>query len=175
MYSWGDNTYGQLGFITSESQISPLLIEGMLLGVKVIKICSGDNHNLIICEANSRSLLPQENVSKITIHDIQVAKTEQEKMVLRNIFLLLLLLHIFFNKISRKMKEQLHSDNLHKDGGSYQSVIFGWGKNNCGQTGVDNNFENVSEPVLLKSLWSMCPVEIACGMEHSLVLNGIYI
>lgn len=36
-------------------------------------------------EANSRSLLPEENVSKITIHDIQIAKTEQEKVVLRHI------------------------------------------------------------------------------------------
>lgn len=155
----------------------------MLLGVKVVKICSGDNHNLIICgiyfiyyfiEANSRSLLPEENVSKITIHDIQTAKTEQEKVVLRHIFFNLFNF-IFFNNYSSKMKEQLHSDNLHKDGGSYQSVIFGWGKNNSGQTGVNNNFEDVKEPVLLKSLWSMCPIEIACGSEHSLVLNGIYI
>jgi alpha-tubulin suppressor-like RCC1 family protein len=51
IYSWGYNEYGELGHgDTSTGPKPPIKIEGILSGVKIVKIAAGSDHTLAISD-----------------------------------------------------------------------------------------------------------------------------
>ncbi|KAI8120902.1 putative E3 ubiquitin-protein ligase HERC4 [Lucilia cuprina] len=162
IFTWGHNDYGQLGITNSHDVVIQPKIVRNLISKHVVQIACGNNHSLVLtnCTANFRGELYSWGSN--IYGQLGVASTSD--LVHSNIPRLITALHGI--PIAYIVCGGNHSFVISKSG-----AVFGWGRNNCGQLGL-NDYVNRCYPTQLKTLRSLGVRYIACGDEFSVFLTN---
>jgi len=159
VYSWGSNSYGQLGLGHSDEIIQPNLIK-TLTGKKIVDIKCGFDHSVAITSSG----------------EIYNWGANDSGQLGRG---------VFWNKDMYTPKLLEFFMNIPyieiKVGRGYNLVltksgdIFGWGFNSCGQLAL-GNFESVSIPTIIESVKNkgVYKIEVCCHNSFFFTECGIY-
>ncbi|MDB5052426.1 MAG: hypothetical protein JWM44_476 [Bacilli bacterium] len=151
VWSWGDNTYGQLGNGSTVSQKTPVQVSG-LSGKTITAIAAGDTYSLAL--ANDGTVWTWGNNSSGQLGDgTTIQKTSPVNVST--------LMGTTITAIAAGSNHSIALDT------NFQ--VWTWGNNNSGQLG-DGATTNRSVPFNLSSMASLTITAIAAENEHSLAL-----
>ncbi|XP_067848698.1 RCC1 and BTB domain-containing protein 1-like isoform X2 [Heptranchias perlo] len=153
-YSWGLNSYGQLGNGTTGQGSLPFLVSSMLYDKKAAEVACGSNHSMILTTEGEVYSWGYNNCGQVgsgsTANQAtprKVAHCLQSKRVVT----------IACGQIS----SMAVADN---------GEVYSWGYNGSGQLGTGINGNQLT-PCRLSALQGMCVLQIACGYAHTLALT----
>ncbi|OZG50099.1 RCC1 domain-containing protein [Bombiscardovia coagulans] len=161
VYTWGKNSFGQLGDGTTSNQIEPVLVQKPK-GVQFTQISAGDYHSLAI--GNDKHAyawgldmgqlgIPNGNSEKVVPIPTRVDQT--------------LLDSTPGSEYISVSAGSLHSFALGSDGHSYA-----WGSNSYGQLGVDSTSTKIILPERVRIPHGIYFTQISAGRLHSLALGS---
>ena len=162
LYSLGDNTYGQLGYKTSNK--TPKLISS-LSSKKIISFSSGKAHNLALTNKGQIYCWGANVCGQLGI--------EIKKEGFPNPFILKSLNQIRIKTIS--------CGNGHSLALTYNGDVYSWGADGCGQLGHDEKyslkFDNEQEPYLdypklIENFKEIKIIDINCGSFHNSAIDN---
>ncbi|KAL5505563.1 hypothetical protein EMCRGX_G007016 [Ephydatia muelleri] len=150
VFSWGQNSYGQLGTIGKSSNVPQLMAD--FEGVPLIFIAAGTNHSIALTCSGLVFGWGRNNKGQLGLgHENDVYKpTELPALRAQNI-------------INVACGEE-HTVFLTMDGG-----VFVCGSNTQGQLGLPSAHQCV-HPIRVQDLMGSTVIQIACGRFHTLVL-----
>ncbi|XP_017957265.1 probable E3 ubiquitin-protein ligase HERC4 isoform X1 [Drosophila navojoa] len=156
VFSWGDNECGQLGHASDQDIVKLPKIVRNLVSKTVVQIACGSNHSLALTCCGElyswgSNLYGQLGVS--LPNDLQHCNTPMRLTTLLGI------------PVSAIACGGNHSFLISKS-----SAVFGWGRNNCGQLGLNDEM-NRAYPTQLKTLRTLGVRFVACGDEFSVFLT----
>ncbi|KAM9331112.1 putative E3 ubiquitin-protein ligase HERC3 [Gastrophryne carolinensis] len=154
LFSWGAASDGQLGHSSSEQSISvPRLIK-KLNQQKILQVSCGNRHCLALSDDGQLYTWGQNNHGQLGLgQGITCQSSPQRIKSLEGIPL-----------------AQVTAGGFHSFALSLSGAVFGWGKNNSGQLGL-NDERGRESPCHVKQLRSQKIVFISCGEEHTAVLT----
>uniref|UniRef100_B4N542 GK20388 n=1 Tax=Drosophila willistoni TaxID=7260 RepID=B4N542_DROWI len=155
--SWGDNDCGQLGQSTDQSIIELPKIIRSLVSKHVVQIACGNNHSLALTSCGELYSWGSNIYGQLGV------KPPQELSHCNYPLRLTTLLGIPLATIACGGN---HSFLISKS-----SAVFGFGRNNCGQLGL-NDESNRAYPTQLKTLRTLGVRFVACGDEFSVFLTN---
>ncbi|CAD7081549.1 unnamed protein product [Hermetia illucens] len=153
VFSWGSDSTGQLGLENGSLQPHPKIIK--LLATKhIVQIASGHNHCLALSNNGQLFAWGLNSYGQLGIG------STSEKVMRPTEVKSLAGIPIAFIACGAN-----HSFVISKSG-----AVFGWGKNSCGQLGL-NDEQFRSYPTQLKTLRSLGVRYISCGDDFSVFLT----
>ncbi|KAM7357848.1 HECT and RLD domain containing E3 ubiquitin ligase 4 isoform 2-T4 [Cochliomyia hominivorax] len=157
IFTWGHNDYGQLGITNGQDVVVQPKIVRNLVSKHVVQIACGNNHSLALTNCGElyswgSNIYGQLGVSPTS--DLVHSNVPRLITALQGI------------PIAYITCGGNHSFVISKSG-----AVFGWGRNNCGQLGL-NDYVNRSYPTQLKTLRSLGVRYISCGEEFSVFLTN---
>ncbi|XP_068143352.1 probable E3 ubiquitin-protein ligase HERC4 [Drosophila tropicalis] len=155
--SWGDNDCGQLGQSTDQSIIDLPKIIRSLVSKHVVQIACGNNHSLALTSCGELYSWGSNIYGQLGV------KPPQELSHCNYPLRLTTLLGIPLAAIACGGN---HSFLISKS-----SAVFGFGRNNCGQLGLNDEL-NRAYPTQLKTLRTLGVRFVACGDEFSVFLTN---
>uniref|UniRef100_A0A8D9ALL9 Probable E3 ubiquitin-protein ligase HERC4 n=2 Tax=Cacopsylla melanoneura TaxID=428564 RepID=A0A8D9ALL9_9HEMI len=155
LFTWGADTHGQLGLETLDNKPvpSPRRVKG-LASITVVQACAGYSHCLVLTNTGELYSWGNNEYGQIGTNSSSPAVTKPTRV---ESLVSLPIASIFCGAN--------HSFVLSKSG-----AVYGWGKNTCGQLGL-NDEQNKFVPNHLKSLRSIKVKYISCGEEYSVFLT----
>ncbi|KAI5702500.1 hypothetical protein M8J75_000776 [Diaphorina citri] len=155
VFTWGGDTHGQLGLESADkkSQLIPKRVKG-LASVSVVQACAGYSHCLVLTSTGELYTWGNNEYGQMGINNSNTTVTKPQR-VESLVNLPIALIACGAN----------HSFVLSKSG-----AVYGWGKNDCGQLGL-NDEQNRFVPHHLKSLRSVKVKYISCGEDYSVFLT----
>ncbi|XP_065359238.1 probable E3 ubiquitin-protein ligase HERC4 isoform X2 [Calliphora vicina] len=157
IFTWGHNDYGQLGITNCPDVVTQPKIVRNLVSKHVVQIACGSNHSLALTNCGELYAWGSNIYGQLG-----VASTSD--LVHSNVPRLITSLQGI--PIAFIICGGNHSFVISKSG-----AVFGWGRNNCGQLGL-NDYVNRCYPTQLKTLRSLGVRYIACGDEFSVFLTN---
>nr|CAH0100079.1 unnamed protein product [Daphnia galeata] len=154
LYTWGYNTYSQLGNGNTNHTLSPSLVGGVLAGKTVIQVGCGNHHCLALTNEGEVFAWGQNNGGQCG------SGTTTGQSVPRRVTS-----GIGGHKVVAIACGQLTSMALLDDGD-----LYGWGYNGNGELGIGNN-NNQHNPVRVSNLNKVFVTQIVCGFAHCLALT----
>lgn len=155
LFSWGDNSNGQLGNGTTDNKNTPIEIE-LDEGVKPVKIACGFNHSLAI---GDNGCLYAWGAN----YDGQLGNGTTEDSYIP--------VKIKFPNNSKVVQIACGDDFSMAicDDGS----LYTWGNNDDGQLGNGSNIEGQyrSTPTLIKLSGNVNPIKISCGSKYAMAIG----
>ncbi|XP_030385071.1 probable E3 ubiquitin-protein ligase HERC4 isoform X2 [Scaptodrosophila lebanonensis] len=155
--SWGDNDCGQLGQATDQEIIELPKIVRYLVSKTVVQIACGNNHSLALTCCGELYSWGSNIYGQLGV------KSPQELTHCNYPMRLTTLLGIPLAAVACGGN---HSFLISKS-----SAVFGWGRNNCGQLGLNDEM-NRAYPTQLKTLRTLAVRFVACGDEFSVFLTN---
>ncbi|KAH8327387.1 hypothetical protein KR074_004920 [Drosophila pseudoananassae] len=155
--SWGDNDCGQLGQATDQDIVQLPKIVRQLVSKTVVQIACGNNHSLALTSCGELYSWGSNIYGQLGVN------TPKEMEHVNQPVRLSTLLGIPVAAIACGGN---HSFLISKS-----SAVFGWGRNNCGQLGL-NDETSRSYPTQLKTLRTLGVRFVACGDEFSVFLTN---
>ncbi|XP_032598724.1 probable E3 ubiquitin-protein ligase HERC4 isoform X1 [Drosophila grimshawi] len=155
--SWGDNECGQLGHASDQDVVQLPKTVRALVSKTVVQIACGNNHSLALTCCGELYAWGSNIYGQLGV------KTPSELGQCNAPMLLTTLLGIPVRAIACGGN---HSFLISKS-----SAVFGWGRNNCGQLGL-NDETNRAYPTQLKTLRTLGVRFVACGDEFSVFLTN---
>ncbi|KAH8255246.1 hypothetical protein KR038_007527 [Drosophila bunnanda] len=155
--SWGHNDCGQLGHGTNQEIVQLPKIVRQLVSKTVVQIACGNNHSLALTSCGLLYSWGSNIYGQLGVN------IPDELMYSNHPVRLSTLLGIPLAAIACGGN---HSFLISKS-----SAVFGWGRNNCGQLGL-NDEENRAYPTQLKTLRTLGVRFVACGDEFSVFLTN---
>ena len=156
VYSWGDNTYGQLGVGNNDGRTQPSRVRS-LDGVQVRAVASGDFHTVLLSKNGKLLSWGKNNNGQLGLgagfRDAFTPKTIppfSEK-----------------SKIVKVAAGYGMSMALTADG-----KLYGFGDNSGMQLGQHKN-RRLPKPTLIRSPASLVFTQVACGKSHCLAINKL--
>ncbi|XP_075163815.1 HECT and RLD domain containing E3 ubiquitin ligase 4 isoform X2 [Haematobia irritans] len=157
IFSWGHNDYGQLGLANGQDLVTQPKIVRSLISKNVIQIACGNNHSLALTNCGELYAWGSNIYGQLGIGspgDVVHSNTPRLISALNGI------------PIAFIVCGGNHSFVISKSG-----AVFGWGRNDCGQLGL-NDYVNRCYPTQLKTLRSLGVRYITCGDEFSAFLTN---
>ncbi|XP_030646394.1 secretion-regulating guanine nucleotide exchange factor [Chanos chanos] len=159
LYTWGANSYGQLGQGHSEDLSEPREAEGALQRDKVRYVTGGGGHTalitesgeLLVCGQNHKGQLGLGHTSEVT--NFQLCPLPSQRAIQ----------HVCCG---------WDFSLILTDGGQ----VFACGSNAFGQLGISQTLKHSTEPTHIKSLTEPV-ISVAAGLRHSLAVSdagGVY-
>ncbi|KAH8303684.1 hypothetical protein KR018_011658 [Drosophila ironensis] len=155
--SWGDNDCGQLGQATDQEIVQLPKIVRQLVSKTVVQIACGNNHSLALTSCGELYSWGSNIYGQLGVNTPNELSHSNQPVRLTT------LLGIPVAAIACGGH---HSFIISKS-----SAVFGWGRNNCGQLGL-NDETNRSYPTQLKTLRTLGVRFVACGDEFSVFLTN---
>ncbi|XP_020812495.1 probable E3 ubiquitin-protein ligase HERC4 isoform X2 [Drosophila serrata] len=155
--SWGDNDCGQLGHATDQEIIQLPKVVRQLVSKTVVQIACGNNHSLALTSCGEMYSWGSNIYGQLGVNMPNELTHSNHPVRLTT------LLGIPVAAIACGGN---HSFLISKS-----SAVFGWGRNNCGQLGL-NDEENRAYPTQLKTLRTLGVRFVACGDEFSVFLTN---
>ncbi len=151
VYSFGENTYGQLGLGHEDNQSTPQLIR-MPRGARPCQISAGSGHSLILCDDGSVYGFGYNASGELGLgHEDNQSTPQLIRMPTRA-------------RPCQISAGYRHSFILCDDGS-----VYGFGNNASGQLGLDHK-NNQSTPQLIRMPTRARPCQISAGYRHSFIL-----
>ncbi|XP_071491070.1 LOW QUALITY PROTEIN: probable E3 ubiquitin-protein ligase HERC4 [Diadema antillarum] len=155
VFTWGDNTYGQLGIGSSGSSLVDRPTElTSLKGVPIVRIACGGSHSFALTVSGSVFSWGKNDFGQLGLGNRE---------------------HKYFPTLLRNLRSQLvryvacgqdHTALLTLDGG-----VFLFGQGSEGQLGHGSD-ANELNPKKVIDLMGTTITQVACGRHHTLVLEG---
>ncbi|KPU78071.1 uncharacterized protein Dana_GF24453, isoform B [Drosophila ananassae] len=155
--SWGDNDCGQLGQATDQDIVQLPKIVRQLVSKTVVQIACGNNHSLALTSCGELYSWGSNIYGQLGVNTPKEVTHSNQPVRLTT------LLGIPVAAIACGGN---HSFIISKS-----SAVFGWGRNNCGQLGL-NDETSRSYPTQLKTLRTLGVRFVACGDEFSVFLTN---
>lgn len=155
--SWGDNECGQLGHASDQEVIQLPKIVRYLVSKTVVQIACGNNHSLALTCCGELYSWGSNIYGQLGVNSPNDLTHCNYPMRLTS------LLGIPVAAIACGGN---HSFLISKS-----TAVFGWGRNNCGQLGL-NDETNRAFPTQLKTLRTLGVRFVACGDEYSVFLTN---
>uniref|UniRef100_A0A1A9WLI1 HECT domain-containing protein n=1 Tax=Glossina brevipalpis TaxID=37001 RepID=A0A1A9WLI1_9MUSC len=157
LFSWGHNDYGQLGLSNGPNVVSVPKIIRQLVAKTVVQIACGNNHSLALTNCGELYSWGSNIYGQIGVSSGGEVVYSCSPLLITS----LQGIPIAFVACGGN-----HSFVISKSG-----AVFGWGRNNAGQLGL-NDYKNRYYPTQLKTLRSLGVRYIACGEEFSAFLTN---
>ncbi|XP_059219766.1 probable E3 ubiquitin-protein ligase HERC4 isoform X1 [Stomoxys calcitrans] len=157
IFSWGHNDYGQLGLANGQDLVAQPKIVRNLVSKTVLQIACGNNHSLALTSCGELYSWGSNIYGQLGVGspgDVVHSNVPRLITALNGI-------PIAFIACGGN-----HAFVISKSG-----AVFGWGRNDCGQLGL-NDCANRCYPTQLKTLRSLCVRYITCGDEFSVFLTN---
>ncbi|XP_070070832.1 probable E3 ubiquitin-protein ligase HERC3 isoform X1 [Drosophila takahashii] len=155
--SWGDNDCGQLGHATDQDIVQLPKVVRQLVSKTVVQIACGNNHSLALTSCGELYSWGSNIYGQLGV------KSPKELTHCNHPLQLTTVLGIPLAAIACGGN---HSFLISKS-----SAVFGWGRNNCGQLGLNDEM-NRNYPTQLKTLRTLGVRFVACGDEFSVFLTN---
>ncbi|EDX08786.1 probable E3 ubiquitin-protein ligase HERC4 isoform X2 [Drosophila simulans] len=155
--SWGDNDCGQLGHATEKEIVQLPKVVRQLVSKTVVQIACGNNHSLALTSCGELYSWGSNIYGQLGVNSPNDLTHCNYPLRLTT------LLGIPLAAIACGGN---HSFLISKSG-----AVFGWGRNNCGQLGL-NDETNRAYPTQLKTLRTLGVRFAACGDEFSVFLTN---
>lgn len=152
VFSWGHNSYMQLGNGGSTPGLSPMLLSRNL-NRKIIEIACGSHHSMVLTDEGEVYSWGYNNCGQIGSGSTSNQSTPRKVNA------------CIGNKRIQHIGCGPSNSVAVTDGGE----VFSWGYNGNGQLGVGNNV-NQTNPCRLVALQNVVITQIACGYAHTLAL-----
>ncbi len=153
-YSWGDNTYGQLGNGTQTADNIPKIING-LSGEYIVDISCGNCHSLVLTQTGHVYGFGHNDYGQIgcanNAHQLTPIK---------------------INGFNNEKVISVSCGSLHSLALTEYGEVYGWGRNDLGQLGI-NNVTHQNTPNKVQNLNDVFIEKIICGQNHSLLLSSV--
>ena len=152
LYTWGNNSKGQLGLGRNNDMVfSPTLVES-LAGVPLAGLACGGNHTLVITRSGAVFAFGSNNHGQLGLGDTTDRMWPTQVSTLRN-------LRVLPGGVQAGLE---HSVALTQDGG-----VFTWGSGRCGQLGHGST-NNETQPRKITELMGTTVTMVATGDRHTL-------
>ncbi|XP_034107035.1 probable E3 ubiquitin-protein ligase HERC4 isoform X1 [Drosophila albomicans] len=154
--SWGGNELGQLGHANNQANELPKIVRA-LLSKTVVQVACGKNHSMALTSGGEVYTWGSNQCGQLGVQSPHELYDSNRPMLLTS------LLGIPVATIACGGN---HSFVISKS-----AAVFGWGSNNCGQLGL-NDETNRAYPTQLKTLRTLGVRFVACGDEFSVFLTN---
>ncbi|XP_069495940.1 RCC1 and BTB domain-containing protein 2 isoform X3 [Ambystoma mexicanum] len=154
VYSWGHNTYSQLGNGTTSPVLIPCQVSINLLDKKVTAVACGSYHSMVLTSDGEVYAWGYNNSGQVGSGSTANQPTPRR------------VTSCLQNKVVVDIACGQMSSMALVDSGE----VYGWGYNGNGQLGVGSG-GNQPTPCRLAALHGICVLQIACGFAHTLVLT----
>ena len=152
LYTWGNNSKGQLGLGRNNDMVfSPTLVES-LAGVPLAGVAAGGNHTLVITRSGAVFAFRSNNHGQLGLGDTTDRMWPTQVSTLRN-------LRVLAGGVVAGLE---HTVALTHDGG-----VFSWGSARCGQLGR-GGCNNETQPRKIMELMGTTVSMVAAGDRHTL-------
>ena len=154
LYTWGNNSRGQLGLgRTSDMVFTPTLVES-LAGLPLAGICCGGNHTVAVTRSGAVFAWGSNSHGQLGLGDTTDRAWPGQVSTLRS-------LRVLPGGVRAGLE---HTIALTEEGG-----VFSWGSGRCGQLGHGTT-SNEIQPRKIMELMGTVVSQIAAGDRHSLAL-----
>jgi len=154
LYTWGYNTYAQLGNGNTTHSTVPSLVSGALSEKKIVQVSCGNHHCLALASDGEVFSWGQNNAGQVG------SGSTTGQSVPRRV-----LSAIGGLKVVAVACGQLSSMALLEDG-----ELYGWGYNGNGELGIGTN-SNHHNPIRVINLNKVFITQIVCGFAHCLAMT----
>lgn len=155
VYSWGYNSFGEVGNGREDNTLIPTLIT---LKFRIIDIACGSHHSLALTDTGK-------------VYGWGHNDNGQVGHILSGCTASIIDLPLTHNKVVSISCGHNHSMAITNYG-----EVYGWGDNGVGQLGR-NSYSNYAAPELVKQLVGVVITKVVCGYAHTLALSdegGLY-
>lgn len=154
IFSWGASSEGQLGHATMEVSVSIPRFIRKLNQQKILQVSCGSWHCLALADDSQLFTWGQNSHGQLGLGEgFESQSSPQRVKSLEGIPL-----------------AQVTAGGFHSFALSLSGAVFGWGKNDAGQLGL-NDDEDRASPCHVKPLRTQKVVYISCGQEHTAILT----
>ncbi|XP_064418774.1 probable E3 ubiquitin-protein ligase HERC4 isoform X2 [Latimeria chalumnae] len=154
VFAWGLSTDGQLGLPGTDECIRVPRTIKSLSEVQIVQVACGHYHSLALSKGSQIYTWGQNKYGQLGLGHEYKSQTSPQ--------LIKSLLAIPVGQIA--------AGGAHSFALTLSGAIFGWGRNNFGQLGLNDENDRYA-PALLKSLRSQKVVHVSCGEDHTAVLT----
>ncbi|KAH8302427.1 hypothetical protein KR044_006384, partial [Drosophila immigrans] len=155
--SWGDNECGQLGHATDMEVVQLPKIVRSLVSKTVVQVACGKNHSLALTSCGELYAWGSNLYGQLGVQSPSELSDCNYPMQLTTVLGI---------PVAAIACGGNHSFFISKS-----AAVFGWGRNNCGQLGL-NDEANRAYPTQLKTLRTLGVRFVACGDEYSVFLTN---
>ncbi|XP_078415568.1 RCC1 and BTB domain-containing protein 1 isoform X2 [Cetorhinus maximus] len=153
-YSWGLNSYGQLGNGTTGPGSLPFLVSSMFDDKKAVEVACGSNHSMVLTTEGEVYSWGYNNCGQIGSGSTASQATPRR------------VTHCLQNKrVVAIACGQIFSMAIVDNG-----EVYSWGYNGSGQLGTGVNGNHLT-PSRVTAMQGICVLQIACGSAHTLALT----
>ncbi len=156
LYSWGQNSLGQLGNGTDVAMYEPKLVN-FLQQEMIIDVCCGAYHSIALAYSGEVYYWGNNLYSH--------GEVESENSIFQYHYLPVRVEGLDPNYITAISCGDNYSLVLTENG-----LVYGWGDNRFGQLGIDN-FDSIKFPLPIVATYSTPIEKIVCGSNHNLFLT----
>ncbi|XP_077172731.1 RCC1 and BTB domain-containing protein 2 [Paroedura picta] len=154
LYTWGHNSYSQLGNGTTNHSLLPCQVSTNLANKKVVEVACGSHHSMVLTSEGEVYAWGYNNAGQVGS-----GSTANQPIPRR-------VTSCLQNKIAINIAcGQMCSVALVENG-----EVYVWGYNGNGQLGLGNN-GNQPTPCRIAALQGIRVQKVACGFAHTLVLT----
>ncbi|XP_039591074.1 probable E3 ubiquitin-protein ligase HERC4 isoform X2 [Polypterus senegalus] len=154
VFAWGLASDGQLGLSGAEECIRVPKNIKSLSEIQIVQVACGYYHSLALSKDSKIFSWGQNKYGQLGLG--MESKSQSSPQHIRS------LLGIPFGQIA--------AGGAHGFALTLSGAIFGWGRNNFGQLGVNDDKDRYA-PVLLKSLRTQKVIYVCCGEDHTAALT----
>ncbi|XP_054159354.1 RCC1 and BTB domain-containing protein 2-like isoform X2 [Oppia nitens] len=154
LYTWGHNTYHQLGNGNTNPSSTPLLVTSNLMGKRVIDVFCGSYHTLVLTDDGEVYAWGQNNCGQIGSGSTTNQPTPRKVTA-----------GIGSRTVVAIACGQICSMAVLDSG-----EVFSWGYNGNGQLGLGTN-ANQPNPMRVTNLNGVVIQKVVCGNAHTLLLS----
>ncbi|XP_072370328.1 RCC1 and BTB domain-containing protein 1 isoform X1 [Scyliorhinus torazame] len=153
-YSWGLNSYGQLGNGTTGPGSLPFLVSSMFYDKKAVEVSCGSNHSMVLTTEGEVYSWGYNNCGQVGSGSTASQVTPRR------------VTHCLQNKWVVGIACGQISSMAVLDNGE----VYSWGYNGSGQLGTGINGNHLT-PCRVTALQGICVLQITCGSAHTLALT----
>ncbi|EFN61765.1 RCC1 and BTB domain-containing protein 1 [Camponotus floridanus] len=159
VYSWGHNSYCELGNGTCNQGLTPILVNIPTLGAGlnmkcIVDVACGSHHSLALTEEGEVYAWGQNNCGQVGSN---ISTNQGSPRQVTSNLAGKKIVHISCGQTS----SMVVTDN---------GEVYGWGYNGVGQLGI-GNYVNQMTPSRVGSLIGVVIIKVACGYAHTLALS----
>uniref|UniRef100_A0A8C8S456 HECT and RLD domain containing E3 ubiquitin protein ligase family member 6 n=1 Tax=Pelusios castaneus TaxID=367368 RepID=A0A8C8S456_9SAUR len=155
VFSWGAGSDGQLGTGEfKEQHLIPKKIDG-LSAVRIIQVTCGHYHSMVLAKDGSVFSWGQNKYGQLGLGKECPSQASPQRVTsLHGIPL-----------------AQIAAGGMHSFALSLSGIVYGWGRNNARQLGLNLSKEQIFKPYSVTALKAIGVIYISCGDEHTAVLT----
>ncbi|XP_013767854.1 E3 ISG15--protein ligase HERC5-like [Pundamilia nyererei] len=154
LYTWGQDSRGQLGLGTNEQYVNSPQHVRSLSAIPVVQVAAGGEQSFALSVSGGVFSWGRNDCGQLGLGDTQDRHTPTPVHYLN------------MKKTVSISCGKDHTAALTKDG-----AVFTFGSGQYGQLG-HNSLQNEQRPRLVAELWGAKVTKVACGSYHTLVLTG---